>query len=207
MSAARANGAAPLVADLNAIAPDTMRGIARRLEEAGLDAVDGSISGPPPTTAGTTIVYLSGPQADRIASLHAPGLQLRLVGDAIGAASAIKMSTASFYKGEAALLAQALRAGRANGVLDWVVEDLRRHYPELVDGAPRWLQSIAAKSARYVGEMEEIAASQAAAGLPRELFTAFAEVYRGLSQRDLAARSPEQVDRDATLADVVEALE
>ena len=110
-------------------------------------AVDGSISGPPPRLAGTTIVYLSGGRAAQVASLDAPGLELRVVGEAIGTASAIKMSTASFYKGQTALFAQALRAARANGVLELVLDDLRRHYPDLVDDAPRLLQSIAAKSA------------------------------------------------------------
>ena len=61
-------------------------------------------------------------------------------------ASAIKMSTASFYKGQTALLAQALRAARANGVLELVLDDLRRNYPELVDDAPR----IAAEHRRQV---------------------------------------------------------
>ena len=74
------------------------------------------------------------------------------------------MSTASFYKGQTALFAQALRAARANGVLELVLDDLRRHYPDLVDDAPRLLQSIAAKSGRYVAEMEEIAATQEQAG-------------------------------------------
>ena len=101
-SAERA-GTRPLVADLNAIAPATMHAVANRLGEVGLVAVDGSISGPPPRLAGTTIVYLSGGRAAEVASLDAPGLELRVVGDAIGTASAIKMSTASFYKGQTAL--------------------------------------------------------------------------------------------------------
>ena len=48
-------------------------------------------------------------------------------------------------------------SARANGVLELVLDDLRRNYPELVDDAPRMLQSIAAKSGRYVAEMQEIA--------------------------------------------------
>ena len=167
-------GTRPLVADLNAIAPATMFAAATRLGEAGLVAVDGSISGPPPRLAGATTVYLSGPRAAEVASLDAPGLELRVVGEAIGAASAIKMSTASFYKGQTALFAQALRAARANGVLDPVLDDLRRHYPDFVDDAPLLLQRIAAKSARYVAEMEEISATQEQAGLTPDLFAAFA---------------------------------
>ena len=103
---------------------------------------------------------------------------MRVVGETVGTASAIKMSTASFYKGQTALFAQALRAARANGVLELVLDDLRRHYPDLVDDAPRLLQSIAAKSGRYVAEMNQISASQESAGLTPDLFAAFATVYR-----------------------------
>ena len=196
-------GAQPVVADLNAIAPATMHAVASRLGEAGLLAVDGSISGPPPRLAGTTIVYLSGGRAAQVASLDAPGLELRVVGEAVGTASAIKMSTASFYKGQTALFAQALRAARANGVLELVLDDLRRHYPDFVADAPRLLQSIAAKSARYVAEMEEIAATQEQAGLTPELFRSFATVYLGLSRTEAAGRSPEELDPHARLEDVL----
>jgi 3-hydroxyisobutyrate dehydrogenase-like beta-hydroxyacid dehydrogenase len=205
--AASRTGARPVVADLNAIAPATMEAVAERLESAGLAAVDGSISGPPPRVAGTTVIYLAGPRAAQVASLDAPGLELRVVGEAIGTASAIKMSTASFYKGQTALFAQALRAARANGVLELVLADLRRHYPDLVDDAPRLLQSIAAKSGRYVAEMNEISTSQEAAGLTPDLFSAFATVYLELSHTDPAGHSPEQVDPGAKLDDVLAALD
>jgi len=205
--AARRTDANPTVADLNAIAPSTMQAVASRLEGAGLSAVDGSISGPPPRRAGATVVYLSGAGAAEVASLQAPGLELRVVGDRIGMASAIKMSTGSFYKGETALLAQALRAARANGVLEPVLDDLRRNYPELVHDAPRMLQSIAAKSGRYVAEMREIAATQEQAGLTPDLFAALATVFLQLSETEAAQLAPEQVDARATLEDVLASID
>jgi 3-hydroxyisobutyrate dehydrogenase-like beta-hydroxyacid dehydrogenase len=205
--AASATGTRPLVADLNATAPSTMREVAGMLAAAGLHAVDGAISGPPPNAPGTTVVYLAGPEAARVASLPAPGLQLRLVGETVGQASAVKMSTGSFYKGQTAVFAQALRAAYANGVLDVVLEDLGSAYAGLVASAPRLLQSVAAKSGRFVGEMEEISRAQSEVGLPPELFAAFALVYEQLSLTEAAQRSPEQVDGDATLQDVLKLLE
>jgi len=206
-AAAGRTHAQPTVADLNAIAPATMAAVAERLEGAGLSVVDGSISGPPPRQAGATIVYLSGVRAAEVASLPAPGLELRVVGERIGMASAIKMSTGSFYKGETALLAQALRAARANGVLEPVLDDLRRNYPGLVDDAPRMLQSIAAKSGRYVAEMHEVAATQAQAGLTPDLFEAFATVFLQLSETEAAHLAPEQVDPRAALEDVLASID
>ena len=166
-AAAARTGARPIVADLNAIAPATMEAVAECLADAGLDVVDGSISGPPPRHAGNDDRSISPAPRARAwsASLDAAGARAAGRRRDDRTASAVKMSTASFYKGQTALFAQALRAAQANGVLEIVLDDLRSHYPDLVDNAPRLLQSIAAKSGRYVAEMEEIAASQERAGL------------------------------------------
>ena len=142
-----------------------------------------------------------------IASLPALGLELRVVGDRIGMASAIKMSTGSFYKGQTALLAQALRAARTNGVLEYVLDDLRRNYPDHVDDAPRRLQSISAKSGRYVAEMREVAVTQEQAGLTPDLFAALATVFLQLSETEAARLAPEQVDASATLEDVLASID
>src|SRR3954447_9541584 len=56
-------GASPIVADLNAISPQTMGAVAGILAVSRIRAVDGSISGPPPRAAGATRIYLSGPAA------------------------------------------------------------------------------------------------------------------------------------------------
>jgi 3-hydroxyisobutyrate dehydrogenase-like beta-hydroxyacid dehydrogenase len=180
---------APLVADLNAISPATARRIEAALAAAGLDLVDGSISGPPPARPGTTRIYLSGPRADEVAALPFSGVHVIEVGDEVGTASAVKMCTASVYKGSIALLTQALLTARANGVLDVVLDDLG----ERADGAARSIARSAAKSSRYVAEMEEIAATQAAAGLTPELFEAMGEVYEALSRRGVARSAPEDV--------------
>src|SRR3954447_15910455 len=105
---------ARLFADLNAIDPAKARRIS--------PAVDGSISGGPPWTAGTTRIYLSGPRAGEVAALPFEGIEVVVVGDEAGSASAVKMSTASVYKGTSALLAQALRAADHYGVLEHVLD-------------------------------------------------------------------------------------
>lgn len=204
--AAREVGRAPLFADLNAIAPATASRIEDDLREGGLDMVDGSISGPPPRNPGTTRLYLSGARADEIASLAFDGVDRIIVGADVGSASAVKMSTASVYKGTAALLVQALLAAHANGVLEHVLADLRAASPELVSNVERRLGNAAAKSGRYVGEMREIAATQSAAGLTPALFEAMAEVYATLARTPLASTSPEEVASDVSLEELLEAL-
>jgi hypothetical protein len=48
------------------------------------------------------------------------------------------------------------------------------------------------KAARFVGEMEQISATQQAAGASGELFAGMAAVYRRLATTDLATLSPEE---------------
>ena len=205
-AAARRVDADPLVADLNAIAPATARAIRTQLAGSGLELVDGSISGGPPRPDGSTRIYLSGARASELATLPGPGIDARVAGPEIGSASAVKMSTASVYKGMVGLLAHALLAAHANGVLPFVLDDLRESYPALVERAATSIGRAATKADRYVGEMREIAATQAAAGLPRELFDGFAELYAALSRSELAAAAPESIGPDARLEDVLDAL-
>ena len=204
--AAREQDATPLLADLNAIAPATAARIAEAARRDGVELVDGSISGPPPWSAGTTRLYLSGPRAEEVAALPFDGVDRIVVGPAVGSASAVKMSTASVYKGSSALLVQALLAAHENGVLEHVVADLRTAAPRLVANVERRLGNAAAKSGRYVGEMHEIAATQAAAGLTPALFEAMAEVYAALSRTPLARTSPEDVDAEAALQALLDEL-
>ena len=112
-----------------------------------------------------------------VADLPLDGVERIVVGAEVGSASAVKMSTASVYKGTSALLAQALLAADANGVLEHVLDDLRAGSPELVANVERRLANAASKSGRYVGEMHEIASTQEAAGLTPALFEAMGEVF------------------------------
>jgi len=195
----------PLVADLNAIAPRTMLALAEVLAAAGLETVDGSLSGPPPRTAGSTRLYLSGPRAVEVDALPLEGVERIVVGETLGLASAVKMCTASVYKGRVAVLAQALRTAYANGVLEHVLDDLADTGVADRDRAATTIAQASTKAWRYVDEMREIAATQRAAGLPAELFEAFALVFAGLAERALAD-APEQVAGRLALEDVLDRL-
>jgi 3-hydroxyisobutyrate dehydrogenase-like beta-hydroxyacid dehydrogenase len=199
-------GARPLVADLNAISPESVSSIGGTLRDAGLDLVDGSISGPPPSGPGTRL-YLSGPRAGEIAALPQSGLTMRLLGDEVGAASALKMCTASVYKGITALVVQALGTASRFGVTKDVLEDLTDSFPEVFSDVPRWLAVSASKSERYVGEMHEIAITQGSAGLPPELFEAMAIVWSRVAESTLAKAAPEEAAAtDRSLEEILQAL-
>ena len=186
VAAAGRTGSRPLLVDANAVSPATVRQIG------GLEVVDGSISGGPPTAQDSdrTRLYLSGARAAEVAAVPAPWLDVRVVGPEVGTASAVKMCTASYYKGEKALLAQALLTADAHGVSQVVLDDLGAR----AAGA-RSVGVAATKAWRFVDEMREIAATQRAAGLPGELFEGVARAYEELAARVRTA-SPEQVPPD-----------
>jgi 3-hydroxyisobutyrate dehydrogenase-like beta-hydroxyacid dehydrogenase len=199
-TAAVATGSSPLVADLNAVSPTTMARIQAALGE--LRLVDGSISGPPPSDRPGARVYLSGTEAGRVAGLPWDGqVEAIVVGDRVGAASALKMCTGGVYKGLTALMTQAMRTAGAYGVLDEVVSDLELSGLGPTAGVAR----SATKAWRFVDEMREVASTQEAAGLTPELFRVIAEIYAGVSGTPLAKGDPES-DRELSAEEVVRLL-
>lgn len=180
--------------DANAVSPVTVR----RVEAAARAAtfVDGGIVGSPPLEAGATRLYLSGSDAGAVAALFDGTLvDARVVSDEIGAASAMKMVYAAWTKGTAALLLAIRAAARAEGIEDALIEEWRGSLPALVERSEAAARSAGRKGWRWDFEMEEIAATFAAAGIPGGFHRAAAEIFR---------RSP-RLD-DATLEEVLAAL-
>jgi 3-hydroxyisobutyrate dehydrogenase-like beta-hydroxyacid dehydrogenase len=205
-SAAAQSARRPLVVDLNATSPVTVEAVAGTLRNAGVDLVDGSISGSPPWQPGMTRIYLSGPRAEEIAALGFDGVDVRVIGTELGTASALKMSTASVYKGVALLLTHALVTARAYGTVADVIDDLGRVFPELAEHPEVRIASAASKSHRYVDEMREIAMTQASAGLPSAVFEAIAGAYEAISLSPAAQATPEQATQAATLDEILAAI-
>ena len=205
-NAGRRTGAAPLVSDWNAVSPATARAIQRVLAEAGLELIDGSISGGPPRPGSTTRVYLSGDAAAALADAAPAEIDARVVGAEVGLASAVKMCTAAMYKGTTALLAHSLLTARAHGVLPQVLDDLQGSFARELGRAARSLAVSATKAERFVGEMHEIAATQASAGLTPALFEGLAEAYAALAASPLGREAPESVPAAPPLDEVLTRL-
>jgi 3-hydroxyisobutyrate dehydrogenase-like beta-hydroxyacid dehydrogenase len=171
-----------LYLDANAIAPQRVIGIAERMTAAGVTFVDGSIIGPPAWQPGTTWLHLSGQGAARMAESFAGSpMQTVVLGEEPGAASALKMCYAAYTKGTTALLAAILAASEALGVREALYAQWQADGSGLDRTAPDRARRSTAKAWRFVGEMEEIAATFAAAGLPDGFHLAAVEVYRRLA--------------------------
>jgi 3-hydroxyisobutyrate dehydrogenase-like beta-hydroxyacid dehydrogenase len=165
--------------DANAISPGTAREVARLIEGNGGRYVDGGIIGPPPRRAGTTRLYLSGADAPAVCKLFdGTALEPRIAAGPLIAASAVKMAYAAWTKGTAALLLAARALAQAEGVEDTLLAEWARSQPHLAEQSLQAARSGVTKGWRWVGEMEEIAQSMAAAGLPDGFHQAAAEIFR-----------------------------
>ncbi len=170
--------------DANAVSPDTAR------EIAGIVGtyVDGGVIGPPVSGPDSTRLYLSGSAAAEVADAWGDSdLHVRILGDDPTAASALKMSYAAWTKGSAALLLAVRALAAFHDVAEALVDEWRMSIPELVDRSERTAAGVAPKAWRFAAEMDEIAATFAAADLPDGFHAAAAEVYSrmaGLEKHD-----------------------
>lgn len=167
-----------LFVDANAVAPATATAIGRRFER----FVDGGIVGSPPAGHAETRIYLSGAEADVAASLFAGSLiQPVVLGGAPGTASALKMSYAAWTKGTSALLLATAAAAYTHGVLDPLLEEWATSIPGLPERLRTTSGRVGAKAWRFAGEMEEIADTFSAAGVPDGFHLAARDIYESLA--------------------------
>jgi 3-hydroxyisobutyrate dehydrogenase-like beta-hydroxyacid dehydrogenase len=177
-AAAIAAGARGTYVDANAIAPVTAEQVAETVRAAGLAYVDGSVVGPPPTSAATTRLYLSGDGATDVAGLFAGArLEARLLESSPYAASALKMCYAAWSKITAALVLSAREAAYRLGIEADLVAEWSASMPTLEQRHSTALASATAKGWRWTDEMAEIAATFAEVGLPDGFGRGAAETF------------------------------
>lgn len=171
-----------LYLDANAVAPHTVVRIGEKMRAAGITCVDGGIIGGPAWEPKRTWLYLSGEEAAQIAQLFQAGpFETEIIGSTIGKASALKMVFAARTKGMTALLCAVLAAAEELGVREELERDWSRRDPDMVPQTQQRVRQVTAKAWRFAGEMDEIAATFAAAGLPDGFHQAAAALYRRLA--------------------------
>jgi 3-hydroxyisobutyrate dehydrogenase-like beta-hydroxyacid dehydrogenase len=166
-----------IVADANAISPQTSVLIGRTVTGGGARHVDGGIIGPPPVTPGTTRLYLAGDDGE-VANLFAGSpLDAVALTSAPPAASALKMTYAAWTKTTAALLVSIRRTAAAYGVDDDLVNEWAISQPHL---AGAWLQARQQsheKGWRWSYELAEVGKTFAAVGQPEGFGAAASQVF------------------------------
>jgi L-threonate 2-dehydrogenase len=178
-----ASNSKPLFVDCNAVSPRTVERIAAVIAPTGAPFVDAGIIGSPPKPgdAGPRF-YASGDHAARFAALKQYGLDVRVLGGPMNAASAMKMSYAGITKGTQALGAVMMLAATRGGTADALFAELQSSQPQMLAWLKRGLALMPAKSYRWIAEMHEIAEFVGEDPAGHELYTGAAHFYEQIAQ-------------------------
>jgi 3-hydroxyisobutyrate dehydrogenase-like beta-hydroxyacid dehydrogenase len=180
-----------LFVDCNAISPMTVKEIAQTIERTGARFGDvGIIGNPPKPGPQATRYYASGEHAHELEQLNQHGLDFRVIGDEAGQASALKMCYAALTKGLTALATELHIAADRSGVAKPLQTELEMSQANLLEWIRRMVPTMPPKAWRWIGEMEEIAATFAGLGLTPKLLEGAADMYRLIEQEPELARLP-----------------
>jgi L-threonate 2-dehydrogenase len=178
-----ASNSKPLFVDCNAVSPRTVERIAAAVAPTGAPFVDAGIIGSPPKTgdAGPRF-YASGEHAPRFAKLKEFGLDVRVLGGPMNAASAMKMSYAGITKGTQARGAGMMLAATRGGTADALFAELQSSQPQMLAWLKRGLALMPPKAYRWIAEMHEIADFVGEDPAGHELYTGAAHFYEQIAQ-------------------------
>ncbi len=180
-----------LYLDANAISPQRAKRIGGAVVKAGATFVDGGIIGGPAWEPGRTWLYLSGRDAEIAASCFSAGpLEVSVIGEEIGKASALKMCYAAYTKGTTALLCAILAAAETLGIKEELQRQWSRGGSDFAEQATGRVRRVTAKAWRFVGEMEEISSTFSEAGMPGDFHAAAATIYRRIADFKDAPAAP-----------------
>ena len=188
----------------------TFHDMAARLAAAGAEFVDGGLIGGPPRPGGpATRLYLSGPRAGALATLGGDSqrgaIDARVVGDAIGRASGLKMVYAGLTKGTMTLHTAVLTTARRLGLFDELVTELRESQAQAF-ARMGVIPFLPADAGRWTGEMREIARTFRDAGLPGGFHEAAEAIFELMDATPYARETRETLDRSRTLEETIRTL-
>lgn len=201
-AAMQRTGAYPIYADCNAIAPQTVEKIAATITAAGAQFIDAGIIGGPPAPGSDTTFHCAGPDTAAFEALGQHGINVKVVGSKIGQASGLKMVYAASTKGTTALWTELMVAARAMGLEDALMAEFGEGHP--VSRNLRSIPGMPHKSGRWVGEMEEIAATFEGLGMTPRMLEGAADMYRFVDSTPLGQLTSR--DPHPTLDHVLETL-
>jgi len=202
--AIRRAGARPVFVDCNAIAPETMRGIAALLADAGAPVLDAGIIGRAPGHGVPTRFYVAGSDTTPMEALARDDLLVKPLGPEIGRASAMKMCYASLTKGTFTLHTAVLIAARALGLEGELRDELLFSQQDVYARMQAMVPRLPADSGRWIGEMREIQKTYQAAGVTPAFHEGAAWIFSLLARTPFASETRETMDTGRTLEQSVE---
>jgi putative dehydrogenase len=189
----------PIYVDCNAISPETAIAVGRVISEAGATFIDSGIIGPPPGRGSVPRFYVSGPECAVMSVLDGKGIQVIGMGPKIGKASAIKMTYAGLTKGTWTLHTAVLLASEQLGVTEALLSEFENSQKAALTAMRASVPYLPADSARWVGEMEEVAKTFDDAGVTPQFHKGAMDIFGVLEKTPLAAETRDDMDRARTL--------
>ena len=141
--------------DINNISPSTVKEVLSYVKNGKI--VDASIIGSVRKKGLGVNILAAGPNAGQFAGLNQYGMNITVIGDEIGQASAVKMFRSSFTKGISALLFETLYSAYKMGIDEEVLKYIAEtECGGFEDSAVSRIISSAVHSKRRAEEMEEV---------------------------------------------------
>jgi 3-hydroxyisobutyrate dehydrogenase-like beta-hydroxyacid dehydrogenase len=192
-------GVSAVYVDCNAISPTLTREVGAVIEAVGGSFIDGGIIGLAPGKASSTRFYVSGADTSPMEALDGKGIEVLPLEGGVGAASGMKMCYAALTKGKWTLQTAVLLTAERLGLSEALGKEFSFSQQAELEAMRRMVPRLPADSGRWVGEMEEIAATFADAGVPSGFHEGAAEIFRLLAKTPFASETRETIDVSRTM--------
>ncbi len=181
--------------DLNSVGSETKQLAAGEIARGKGSFVDGAVMAPVPRSAEKVPIVVAGERAAEIAeTLNGLGMNIEVVGDKPGQASALKMIRSVMIKGIEALLIEALTSAEKVGVTERILDSVQESFPGLNwrDIADYYISRTFEHGARRVTEMTEAANTIESLGLDAHMSRAacktIGEAHLALKNKGLTVK-------------------
>ncbi|MDP9980945.1 3-hydroxyisobutyrate dehydrogenase-like beta-hydroxyacid dehydrogenase [Pseudarthrobacter oxydans] len=174
-------------ADFTSSSPQVMRELGQLPSRAAF--ADVAILGPVPALGAKTPLMVSGPGSQAVADLLAPvGAEIEIADGGPGAAMAHKLLRSVLMKGLASVVVEAVTAGRAAGLEQWIraqiAGQLAGDGQAVID---RFLTGTAKHALRRSKEMQDTASYLSDLGVPAEMTSASAAALTRMAEETAPA--------------------
>ena len=170
-----------LYVDANSISPLTAVKISDLLSQQHVDFVDASIRGLASQLRQAGILFLSGARAVDLSDQFGSIMRVKVVGDAPGQASALKMVLSCLPKGLIGLFSETMLFAREMGLLDEAMEICEEFYPGVMEVVERMLPTYPQHAARRSEELQEVEDTMLLNGVPPRVLGGAREVTSTLA--------------------------
>ena len=178
-----------LYLDANAISPMTADEIGKVLQPSGVNFVDGCIIGSATKMDKGAVVYVSGPQAEKIQELEPYGFSVKVLGPTVAQASAFKVVYAGLTKGLQGLFVELLMGARRFGLLDEILKRYEESFPGLLDKVTSSIVGLRIHAARRAEEMDELKRTFGHHGMNAFMAPAAQRVLQSIAELDVGKAS------------------